>query len=206
MKATRPVSVAGIEFDALIDESHTLESTVPEYPVEDGYSVSDSIILNPETLSMTLYLTDTPVTWYRKHGAVRGRAEAICAQLKDLYYQGQPVVIVTSDATYTNMAISSISFNKSADVGYAREIPISFKRIRTTFSRTTTMPDLPVSYGKSGTTQASAGNANTQKVSGNSSSSDAIGSSIAYNVVGLNSTTTSTKASTLTQRRVGRNG
>ena len=47
-KATQPVSINGLEFDALIDESRTLEATVPEYSVESGFSVSDSVILNPE--------------------------------------------------------------------------------------------------------------------------------------------------------------
>ena len=33
-RAKQPVSINGIEFDALIDESRTLEATVPEYSVE----------------------------------------------------------------------------------------------------------------------------------------------------------------------------
>ena len=45
-RAKQPVSVNGIEFDALIDQTDTLEATVPEYTVEDGFVVSDAIILN----------------------------------------------------------------------------------------------------------------------------------------------------------------
>ncbi len=37
----RPCSVNGIEFDALISESRSLTSEVPEYAVESGFSVSD---------------------------------------------------------------------------------------------------------------------------------------------------------------------
>ena len=69
-KATQPVSINGLEFDALISESRTLEATVPEYSVETGFSVSDSIILSPEKMEMTLFVTNTPVTWYRRHGAM----------------------------------------------------------------------------------------------------------------------------------------
>ena len=61
-RAKQPVSVNGIEFDALISQTDTLEATVPEYTVEDGFVVSDAIILNPEKLDMVLYITDTPVT------------------------------------------------------------------------------------------------------------------------------------------------
>ena len=162
-RAKQPVSINGIEFDALIDESRTLEATVPEYSVESGFSVSDAIILSPEKLDMTLFVTNTPVTWYNRHGGSQNRVDSVVKQLEELYYAGEPVTIVTSDATYSNMAIESITFSKSTEVGYAREIPISFKKIRVTSAKTTTIPD---SYGKSGATGASAGTAS--KSSGSS--------------------------------------
>ena len=112
-KATQPVSINGLEFDALIDESRTLEATVPEYSVESGFSVSDSIILSPEQLSMTLFVTNTPVTWYRRHGASPTRVESVVKQLEELYFAKEPVTIVTSDATYTSMAIESLTISKS---------------------------------------------------------------------------------------------
>ena len=46
-KGLKPVSVAGIEFDALIDEQKTMNATIPAYPVEDGFPISDTIILDP---------------------------------------------------------------------------------------------------------------------------------------------------------------
>ena len=137
-KATQPVSINGLEFDALIDESRTLEATVPEYSVESGFSVSDSVILNPEKLSMTLFVTNTPVTWYRRHGASPTRVDNVVKQLEELYFAKEPVTIVTSDATYTSMAIESITISKSLEIGYARQIPISFKKIRVTTAKTTT--------------------------------------------------------------------
>ena len=184
-KATKPVSVAGIEFDALISSDHALEATVPEYTVESGFTVSDAIILGEETLSMVLYLTDTPVTWYKKHGANKGRVKSVCNKLYNLYYKAQPVKIVTTDKVYTNMAIESITISKSLDEGYAREIPISFRKIRTTKTATTTIPS---SYGKSGTTSSSSGTASTTTAtsstttttSSSSSSSSSSKSSILY--------------------------
>lgn len=167
-RAKRPVSINGIEFDALIDESRTLEATVPEYSVESGFSVSDAIILSPEKLDMTLFVTNTPVTWYNRHGGSKNRVDSVVKQLEELYYAGEPVTIVTSDATYSNMAIESITFSKSTEVGYAREIPISFKKIRVTSAKTTTIPD---SYGKSGATGASAGTASTSSGSSGGGSS-----------------------------------
>lgn len=164
-RAKRPVTIAGIEFDALISEEHGYEATVPEYAVESGFSVSDAIIHGAETLNMVLYVTDTPVTW-RSHGG-RGRVEQVTKRLEELYYAAEPVTIVTSDATYTSMAIENLTISKSAEVGYAREIPISFRKIRITTARTTT---IPASYGKSGATAASAGTANTSSGSSGSGS------------------------------------
>ena len=173
-KATQPVSINGLEFDALIDESRTLEATVPEYSVESGFSVSDSIVLSPEQLSMTLFVTNTPVTWYRRHGASPTRVESVVKQLEELYFAKEPVTIVTSDATYTSMAIESLTISKSLETGYARQIPISFKKIRVTTAKTTTIPD---SYGKSGKTAASAGTASTSTGSSGGGSGSGSGSS-----------------------------
>lgn len=157
-KAMQPVSVNGIEFDALIDETRTLEAAVPEYAVEKGYMVSDSIILSPEKLAMTLFVTNTPVTWRTRHGNNPNRVAEVVKKLEELYFAKEPVKIVTSDAVYTNMAIESLTISKTFEVGYAREIPIAFKKIEVTKIATTTIPD---SYGKSGQSGAPGGSAGT---------------------------------------------
>ncbi len=172
-KAKQPVIINDLEFDALISESKSYEAAVPEYSVEEGFSVSDAIILSPEKLEMVLFVTDTPVTW-RQHAA-QGRTERVCKQLEELYFKGEPVTVVTSDATYTMMAIESMTISKSLETGYSREIPINLKRIRTTTAKTTT---IPASYGRSGKTGASAGTASTSSASsgGGSSGSSSKGS------------------------------
>ncbi|GHU52665.1 hypothetical protein AGMMS49975_08930 [Clostridia bacterium] len=161
-KAKKPVSINGVQFDALIDEERTLEADSPDYPVEDGFSVNDTIILKPQMLSMTLCVTDTPVTWRNKGHGGRGWTDSVIQRLEKLYFNKTPVTIVTSERTYKNMAILSISISKSLEVGYSRQIPISFKEIRVTSSKKTT---IPVSYGKSGDTGANAGTASSSAAS-----------------------------------------
>ena len=178
-----PVSINGLEFDALIDETRSFSASVPEYSVEDGFSVSDAIIIGAETLQMTLYVTNTPVTWYERHGGNVSRVKDVEKRLEQIYLDAEPVRIITNDAVYDSMAIESISFTKTLEVGYAREIPISFKKVRVTKARTTTIPD---SYGKSGSTGASAGSANTRSGSSGSAGSGSVEgqskSSILYSV------------------------
>lgn len=173
-KNLKPVSVAGIEFDALVDETKTLSATIPSYPVENGFPVSDTIILDPITVALTLYVSNTPVTWLYRHGSSNNRMQRICDQIESLWLNKQLVKIVTSDAIYTNMGLTSISIKKSKDIGYAREIAITAQKIRITSRRTVTIPSYIL---KSGTTGASAGTASTSSSSGSSGSAGSSGSS-----------------------------
>ena len=177
-RAKQPVSVDDIEFDALIDSEEGYEADVPEYPTEKGFSVSDTIVLKADTLNMTLYVTDTPVTWRERTGSGPGKTEGVVRRLKDLYFAKKILEVTTTDCVYSNMVITSMNIKKSVEVGYAREIPIAFKKIEVTETATA---EIPASSGKSGKTAKAAGKASTTAAStaGSSSSggSSASGSS-----------------------------
>lgn len=177
-RAKQPVSVDDIEFDALIDSEEGYEADVPEYPTEKGFSVSDTIVLKADTLNMTLYVTDTPVTWRERTGSGPGKTEGVVRRLKDLYFAKKILEVTTTDCVYSNMVITSMNIKKSVEVGYAREIPIAFKKIEVTETATA---EIPASYGKSGKTAKAAGKESTTAAStaGSSSSggSSASGSS-----------------------------
>ena len=163
-RALQPVTIDGmefdasVEFDALIDETLSLHSNIPTYPVERGFEVSDSIILQARTLDMTIYVTNTPVTWVERHRTDQARVEDVVDRLKEIYYTKKLVTVTTTDDTYENMGIISIELTKALETGTSREIPIHFQEVRVTDQKTTT---IPASYGRSGTTGANAGAANT---------------------------------------------
>lgn len=163
----KPVAVAGIEFDALIDESKTMGATIPEYPVEDGFSVSDTMILEPLAISLTLYLTDTPVTWLYRHGSSRNRVRLICEQLESMWMKKETVKIVTNSAIYTSMGITSIKITHADTDGYAKKITIDAKKVQITEKKTTLIPAYALQSGKS---NASAGTASTSTESSRSAS------------------------------------
>lgn len=177
-RAKQPVGVDDIEFDALIDSEEGYEADVPEYPTEKGFSVSDTIVLKADTLNMTLYVTDTPVTWRERTGSGPGKTEGVVRRLKDLYFAKKILEVTTTDCVYSNMVITSMNIKKSVEVGYAREIPIAFKKIEVTETATA---EIPASYGKSGKTAKAAGKASTTAAStagsGSSGGSSASGSS-----------------------------
>ena len=177
-RAKQPVSVDDIEFDDLIDSEEGYEADVPEYPTEKGFSVSDTIVLKADTLNMTLYVTDTPVTWRERTGSGPGKTEGVVRRLKDLYFAKKILEVTTTDCVYSNMVITNMNIKKSVEVGYAREIPIAFKKIEVTETATA---EIPASYGKSGKTAKAAGKASTTAAStagnGSSGGSSASGSS-----------------------------
>ena len=179
-KATRPVAIDGIEFDALIDSDEGYSADIPAYPTDQGFEVSDTIILHQDSLDMMLFLSNTPVTWASRFGENPMRASDVKARLLETYRKRNPVTVVTSDETYENMGIASINFQKAVDIGYAYRISISLRKIIVTQLKTVS---IPASYGKSGKTGTNAGKASTKTASSPGSSSGGSGS-VLFNLFG----------------------
>lgn len=160
MKQKVITTVAGIEFDALIEAQETHSATVPQYPLDEGYSVSDNVALDPTGLKLTLYITATPVTWQQQHGVGIQRVENICNQLLELYQARSPVSVITPRKGYDNMIIKSLTISDTAQAGYAKEIPIEFTQITVTAAKTVA---IPADYARGGNTMESTGAASTSK-------------------------------------------
>lgn len=170
----KPVTIAGIELDALISDDKSYQQDIPDYPTEEGYSVSDTIILKPITVGITAYIANTPVTWSGRHGISSGRVNSVCKQLEQLYFSRKLVKVVTTDAIYTNMGITSMQITKSKELGNARQITLSLKKVYVTKRKTVKIPSYIL---KSGETAANAGKATTSKLSSSAGSSSSSGSS-----------------------------
>lgn len=158
----------GISFDALISFERTHEADIPDYPVERGYSVQDTIILKPTIINVTAYLTRTPVTFGGR--ASGNRVERTAKSLVSLYERKQLVKFTCSKGVFRNMGIESLSLPYSTDSKGAMEVSFKLKQVRVTGSVTVSIPG---TYGKGGATGTNAGTANTSHpgVSGGSGSS-----------------------------------
>lgn len=166
-RVKEPVSINGIEFDALISSEESYSASAPTYPTEEGFSVSDTLILDPLELSMTVFVSNTPVTWKRHRSS--GRVDSVVNELKELFESKQMVTIETSERTYENMVITSMTISKTLDTGYDREIPMSFTQVVVT---STDRVSVPSSYAKSGPTMASTGTASKKVETAESSKSN----------------------------------
>jgi hypothetical protein len=156
MALKQPVSIDGIEFDALIEQNEQYDSDIPQYPVEAGYVVSDNVTLKPLQLTMTLFVTNTPVTHAMRHGIHPFRVDLVEARLLQMRDKKDVVTIVTCDKTYKDMGLTSLSIPKT--VSGSREISVTFQKVIKTYTQ---MVAIPSSYGKSGATGATAGTAKT---------------------------------------------
>lgn len=158
MRAKQPVSLDGIEFDALMEITDSLEAESPEYPTEEGFTVNDTIIIKPRIISLAVYLSNTPITWRERFAGTENRVNEVKEKLCELYAKKKAVTLTTTDEIYENYCITSISFPRNVDTGADIEIPISLKEIRTTATKTTTIPS---SYKRAGKTKKNAGTATT---------------------------------------------
>lgn len=165
-RLTRPVSLGGIEFDALINQEEEYSAAVPDYPVESGYKVHDSVLPDPLMIKVTLYLSNTPVTWRSRLGRSRTRVQDVEDRLRDMFWNREPISYETSDKTWENMCITSLTISKTEEVGYARKIPVELKQVEVTDTKTGIVPDSYVRGGQSG---ASAGTASTRSANTTSS-------------------------------------
>ena len=161
MNKKQPVSVAGIEFDAVIESTELYSSSVPDYPVDSGYSVSDNMALDPTELDMTLYVTATPVTCLHSHGTGEERLRLIRDELISLYETRQMFSIITPEDVFDNMVISSMEIGRTPDNGYAMEIPITFRQVTVTTAAVNVISDY---YARSGATMQTTGSASRRNI------------------------------------------
>ena len=117
------------------------------------------------------YITDTPVTWMNRFGGKRN-AKAVVDELKRLFWAKQLVTLRTTDESYENMGITSLTVPKDADSGNAYEISMTLKEVPTTESKTVAVT---VSYSRGGGSGTNAGTASTSATASGKSggSSDA---------------------------------
>ncbi len=152
-----------IEIDSVLDESHTLTSTVTDHPVENGFNISDHSRPDPDTVSLRCFVSNTPLSAEQQSravregdyqfqtsslqdvpiGAVGSRGDSAYQKLKQLRATGALVKVVTSLTTYKTsdtegMTITSISIPRTLQNYDGLEFTLALKQIRIVKNRSTT--------------------------------------------------------------------
>lgn len=146
--------ISGLDFDLLIDESHSIEFDIADHAVENGSTISDHVTERLRSVQVTGMFTNHPVNkgenfYVGEDGKtiedepdeinIEGIGEATInvsrdqklEKLKELARRRNPVRLVTSMEVYEQMVIESISFDRGPDDGEAVKFTMKLREVRT---------------------------------------------------------------------------
>lgn len=162
----QPATIGDLSCDVVISRTTTFESEVTEYPVEDGFSISDHVTRKPLKLSLDVLFTPTPVTWFNSLLGGGHKLDVVLKSIAQMYQMGAPITITLPDGIYTDMVMTSASMPRNVQDGYCYKCSLEFVHVRRVVQRT---EDVPQAYtdndaaGKAGTT-VDAGAASTTNI------------------------------------------
>lgn len=112
--------------DVLLERETKFDTDVSEYPVEDGFPVSDHVTRKPMTLSMTCVFTPTPVGGWGNSG----RMAEVARQLQEIYKKGDPITVTIPDAIYPNMIMTHAPLPRNVTNGVCYRLQLDFMQVR----------------------------------------------------------------------------
>ena len=129
--------IGSFELDIVVSESVTTSSTITENPVEQGADVSDHIITNAMSFTMTGMVSDTPVSFlggviggvaHDTLGLERPATKAWDALL-ELQATKEPFTLVTGLKEYDNVFIESLSTVHDKDTSQILSFTATMKEV-----------------------------------------------------------------------------
>lgn len=114
-----------IVFDTIVQEDHRYTSKVTSYPIETGTIISDHILKDPDVVSLSGIVSDTPLNIL----APFNRSQAAFNQLVSLQARRIVVDVVTGIKVYKNMAITKLEVPRNINTGQTLTFNIEFQKI-----------------------------------------------------------------------------
>jgi hypothetical protein len=155
-----------LEIDATIRENHTYSNTITDYPVEDGFNVTDNAKQKPVKLVIEGVTTNAPLDnpsdnvtrddkSDRKQNAfnyiigLAGFSPSKQSGIEPLkVFQPQIIDIVTGLKTYTNMMIENVNFPVTARTGQSVFYTLELKQIKKVQPRNVFVPKVSEQDGR----------------------------------------------------------
>jgi len=151
--------VGVVQFDAIISESHTDDATITDHPVAVGSDITDHIRMQPEQITLTGMITNTPIvflssilskspvgtevagTFFPSTVHADDRVDEGYSKLRELQSSGTLVNVFTTLRSYEDMAIVTLSVNRDVQKGKVLEISITLRKIVIAKSLSVSLPD-----------------------------------------------------------------
>lgn len=122
-----------VEFDAdlTIEENHERAAEVTEHPVESGAQISDHVILSPERLRLSGFVTDAGVAVF---GSNPGRTQDAFETLDIAWASHELTQVVTGYKTYRDMIITRLDMPRNRPE--SMQFSIEFRHVNFVDSQT----------------------------------------------------------------------
>lgn len=143
-------SLIAIDLDVTQDEAHEWKNDVTLYPVEEGSQISDNIRRIPDKVTITGWITDSPIndddlamfnqTADEGGAELPSRVFTTFALLHDLMEQRELLTVYTRYATYTDMALQSCNVPRNGNIGEALNFTLEFVAVRIVSTQTVDVP------------------------------------------------------------------
>lgn len=146
-------AIGEIKLDVSINEHHSIDNDVTQYPVEEGADLTDHIRPLPQRITMTGFITNSPLvllagfglaarlekrtlTAYNELKRIAGREKDALGNLKP----PQLVTIVTSLDVYTNMALERLEIPRDKTTGDSIYFTAEFVQVEKPSSESVLIP------------------------------------------------------------------
>lgn len=126
--------ISAFKAEILLDESHEYSAQITDYPVEDGATINDHAIKQPERVTMNFLVSDTPIIIGGGGGgaiaSLLGVTESQKAYdyLKDLWKNGEIFTLICKYDVFLDMAIESMTPTRNSKTGQALNFAVTFKK------------------------------------------------------------------------------
>jgi len=111
------------EADLTIEEMHNRSATATDHPVEDGGTISDHVILEPERVRLDGFVTDAGT-----RGVQQGATQEAFDKLDAAWRSGQLMQVITGRKTYADMVLVSVDLPRERPSSMT--FSMEFKQIR----------------------------------------------------------------------------
>lgn len=119
-----------VQLDASLEETHTSQNAITQFPVEQGVDITDHVRQQPDRVSIRGIVTDHPLG-LGGGGLVSGRSLEAYQKALTMLQEAQLISVVTSLRQYQNMVIESLEVPRTAKQGQSVEMSLSLREIKT---------------------------------------------------------------------------
>lgn len=126
------VSIDGYLIDVFVSEQPTKQSRVTRYPIEEGASIADHVIDNPDKLTVTGIVSNASFgTTAEARSEDEKPSEEAYARLSKIHADKKLVRVVTSTRSFDNMLLLSLTDPRTRSTGDALDFTATFEKITT---------------------------------------------------------------------------